>query len=126
MNADITIANPATWSARPVTAPEHAPAALRKSEQALQELPGLPKTGAKADTRDQSRRLDEALTRLNEMMKNSKRNLAFSRDEAINATVITVKDTVSGEVVRQIPNEAVLRVAHSIDELKGMLHNEKI
>jgi flagellar protein FlaG len=39
-------------------------------------------------------------------------------------TVITVKDTHSGEVVRQIPDEALLRVAHNIEEIKGLLYND--
>jgi uncharacterized FlaG/YvyC family protein len=39
--------------------------------------------------------------------------------------VVTVTNTVSGEVIRQIPNEAVVRVAHFIDGAKGLLHNAK-
>jgi len=32
----------------------------------------------------------------------------------------------TGEVVRQIPNEVVIRVAQSIDTFKGLLHNKKV
>lgn len=127
MNTDITIASPVTPPMRPQATSE--PAVVTpalKAAQGSENAPALLKTNAVADPAKQHQRLEEALNRLNEMMKNSGRNLSFSRDAAINATVITVKDTTSGEVVRQIPNEAVLRVAHSIEELKGMLHNEKI
>lgn len=68
--------------------------------------------------------LEEAIQRLNEQMKQNTRNLNFSIDELANRTVITVKSTETGEVIRQIPNETVLKVAHSIEQLKGMLHNE--
>jgi uncharacterized FlaG/YvyC family protein len=35
-----------------------------------------------------------------------------------------VKNQQSGEVIRQIPSEVVIKVAHSIEDLKGMLHNQ--
>jgi uncharacterized FlaG/YvyC family protein len=38
--------------------------------------------------------------------------------------VILVKNQDSGEVIRQIPNEVVIKVAHSIEDLKGILHND--
>jgi len=38
--------------------------------------------------------------------------------------VITVRNTNTGEVVRQIPTEEVIRVAHRMDALKGILFNK--
>lgn len=126
MSADIKIASAAQWPDRPQAIPEHSAVRSHAQTTDAKPLPVVPKAEVKLDTKEMSQRLDEAIARLNEMLKNSNRNLAFSRDEALNTTVITVKNTNSGEVVRQIPSEVVLRVAHSIDELKGMLHNEKI
>jgi len=37
--------------------------------------------------------------------------------------IVVVKNSQTGEVVRQIPNEVVVQVAHSIEAFKGMLHN---
>ena len=68
--------------------------------------------------------LSEAVERLNEQMRRSGRGLNFSVDEVAERTVITVKDTQSGEVIRQIPDEALLRVAHNIEEIKGLLYND--
>jgi len=34
--------------------------------------------------------------------------------------VIVVKKQDTGEVIRQIPNEVVIKVAHSLDKLKGL------
>jgi uncharacterized FlaG/YvyC family protein len=39
--------------------------------------------------------------------------------------VITVRNLETGNVVRQIPGEDVLRMAHNLDKLKGILFNEK-
>jgi uncharacterized FlaG/YvyC family protein len=38
--------------------------------------------------------------------------------------VVYVKNAETGEVVRQIPNEVVVRLAHSIESFKGILHND--
>jgi flagellar protein FlaG len=69
-------------------------------------------------------RLQEAVDRLNEQMKSTGRDLAFGIDEQIDRSVITVKSSTSGELVRQIPGDDVLRVARSIEELKGVLYDE--
>lgn len=82
-----------------------------------------PKAEIRYDPAEMRRNLEEAVARLNEQMKQSARNLNFSIDELAKRTVITVKNTETGEVVRQIPNEAVLNVAHNLERLKGMLHN---
>ena len=78
------------------------------------------------DPKEMRQNLQEALDRLNDQMKRNGRNLNFSMDEAVDRTVITVKNTQTGEVVRQIPDETVLRVAHNIEKVKGMLMNETI
>ena len=67
------------------------------------------------------KQIEEALAELNQQMKVNGRNLAFSMDEKANRMVIRVTDSVTGEVVRQIPDETVLRIAHSIDDFKGVM-----
>ncbi len=69
--------------------------------------------------------LREALERLNDQMRKQGRSLSFSMDEQLNQTIIQVKDSNTGQVVRQIPNEAAVRSARSIEDLKGLLLNEK-
>jgi uncharacterized FlaG/YvyC family protein len=39
--------------------------------------------------------------------------------------VVTVVSESTGEVVRQIPNEVVVRVAHNIEKMKGFFFNSK-
>lgn len=69
-------------------------------------------------------RLQEAVDRLNEQMRATGRDLAFGVDKKIDRLVITVTNKTSGEMVRQIPGDDVLRVARSIEELKGVLYDE--
>ena len=68
--------------------------------------------------------LQTAMKLLNEQMASTSRGLGFSYDSSKQSAVIKVTDLKSGEVVRQIPSEEVLRVAHKLDELKGMLFNK--
>ena len=57
-------------------------------------------------------------------MRDGGRNLSFSMDEKLGGLVIMVKNADTGEIVRQIPSDAVVRMAHNIDEFKGLLHND--
>ena len=77
------------------------------------------------DPRQMAEKLKQVLTEANQQMANSRVALGFSMNEAINGPVITVKNLQTGEVVRTIPNEVVVRVAQSIQSLKGVLFNEK-
>lgn len=70
--------------------------------------------------------VQEAIDRLNEQMRASNRSLNFSMDTQVNRVVITVRNSESGEVVRQIPDETVLRVAHNLKKIRGLLLNEEI
>jgi flagellar protein FlaG len=65
----------------------------------------------------------EAVEHLNKQMANTGRNLGFSMDDVLNYPVVTVRNTNTGEVVRQIPSEAVIRVAHTLEDLKGLLYD---
>ena len=55
----------------------------------------------------------------------TKRGLGFRVDEAVGGPVVTVRSADSGEVVRQIPNEVIVKIAHNIDRAKGLLFNGK-
>ncbi len=70
--------------------------------------------------------LQEAVSRLNDQMKRNGRDLSFSMDEKIDRPIITVKNLQTGEVVRQIPTEEVVRIAHSIEDMKGLLFNQTL
>jgi len=101
---------PATTAREPAVAPEKAVAATAKQRVQI-------------DAAEMQRNVKEAIERLNEQMRKTGRNLNFSMDDKIDRMVITVKNSETGEVVRQIPDEAIVKAAHQIEELKGLLHN---
>ena len=51
------------------------------------------------------------------------RDLIFSIDENTNRSVVTVKDGQSGDVIRQIPSEELLKLAERIQELQQDVGN---
>jgi flagellar protein FlaG len=75
---------------------------------------------------DQEKKLADAVARLNEQVQRNGRGLAFAVDERLNREVITVTSTSTGEIVRQIPSESALKMAHAIEDAKGMLVDERV
>ena len=70
------------------------------------------------------RRLESAVVELNAQMAKTGRSLGFSYDEAAGQSVIRVINKDTGAVLRQMPGDAVLSVAHSIESLKGILYSK--
>ena len=111
--------------ARPTaTAKEAAPAAAPAPAKAApkQEAPSQAERRAEAEA--QRRDLKQAIERMNQQAIKDGRKLNFAMDEVTDQMVITVRKAESGEVIRQIPSEAVLRVAHNMEQLKGLVHDK--
>ena len=70
-------------------------------------------------------RLDDIAETLNQEMQNRSKDLQFSVDEITNRFLVTVLDQKSGEVVKQIPSDAILKVAHNLEALKGILFDDR-
>jgi flagellar protein FlaG len=119
MSNDITpgrlppAALPASIAAKPTEAAKPQPIEAPKAPAQTQ-----------VDAQEARRRLEEATEHLNKQMTRNNRDLSFSVDDVSNKLVVTVK-TRDGEVVRQIPNEAALRVAHNLEDIKGLLQDGK-
>jgi flagellar protein FlaG len=76
------------------------------------------------DLTQQRINLTEAVNHFNEVLRDGGRGISFSIDDQLATPVIIVKNEETGEVIRQIPNEVIVRMAHSIEKLKGLLHNK--
>lgn len=68
---------------------------------------------------DLRRTLEHVAERLREYLQGSQRELEFSIDEGSNATVIRVRDAVTGDVIRQIPGEEALRLLRNLNVGSG-------
>ena len=70
-------------------------------------------------------RLNEISESLNQEMRVRSKDLQFSVDEVTNRFLVTVLDQESGKVVKQIPSDAILKVAHNLEALKGILFDDR-
>lgn len=76
------------------------------------------------DPNQERQELSAAIGMLNKQLESTKRGLGLSYDESKHTAVVKVTDANTGEVVRQIPTEQVLKMAHDIDRFTGMLLNK--
>jgi flagellar protein FlaG len=86
-------------------------------------LPGAGQSSpqpAAASGRSQSD-IKQAVQDLNNYVQSLRRDLQFTIDDESGETVVKVTDPASGEVIRQIPSEEVLAIAHSLEKAQGLL-----
>ena len=106
-----------TPASKAVSQPQQEAKAVPPKEPEHPKLHGNPE--------EQRRAVQEAVDAMNRLMQAQNRSLSFEVDKVAQHTVVTVRDQQSNEIVRQIPNEAVLRVAHNIEAMKGLMHDRK-
>ena len=114
--------------ARPASAPPM-PGGVGSSPVAESVRPkviAIERPDIKVDTEGDSKRLQQAVDRMNAKMVDGGRGLAFNVDPDLGRPVVTVTNKETGEVVRQIPNEVVIRMARSIEDSKGLLLNAQV
>ena len=70
-------------------------------------------------------KLKEISALINEDINNKSMKLKFSLDKITNRMLVTVSDMESGKIIKQIPSETILKVAHSLEALKGILYDDK-
>lgn len=67
-----------------------------------------------------------AVAEIEKFLNETRRNLEFSTDEESGKIVVKVIASDSGELIRQIPSEEALRIAHSLSDVKSVLFDAKV
>lgn len=78
-----------------------------------------------SDLKRLQQRWQEAISEINSRMQSPAQSLNISVDEVANRFVVTVKNETSGELIRFIPDETTLRIAHNMEAMKGILLDGK-
>jgi flagellar protein FlaG len=65
--------------------------------------------------------LKQVAKQIESYLKANGRDLQFSVDQETGRTVVTVRDSSTGEVIRQIPDVEALRIAQSLGQHPGTL-----
>jgi flagellar protein FlaG len=92
----------ASGAATPAIAVDAAKAAVAQATE-----PAAPREPTLVEVKQAARQLETFMESMN-------RYLEFRVDQDSGRTVVTVKDKTTGDVVRQIPTEEVLRLAHNL------------
>jgi flagellar protein FlaG len=66
---------------------------------------------------EEQKAIEEVASKLQEFVNLIDKKLQFTVDEQSGRQVVTVTDRLSGDVIRQIPSDEVLRVARHLSEL---------
>ncbi|MEL7552775.1 flagellar protein FlaG [Pseudomonas protegens] len=120
MSVKLNLSYPA---AKPVT-----PVADKPVEKPREVVPAVTKTAtqdSKKEARTEQEKLKMAVQEIEKFVQSVKRNLEFSIDEPSGKVVVKVIASDSGEVVRQIPNEEVLKLANSLNDASSLLFSAK-
>jgi flagellar protein FlaG len=64
--------------------------------------------------------------RIESYLKSIGRAVEFRLDDATGKTVVTVRSTATGEVIRQIPSDEMLQLARHLDQRANALVNVKV
>ncbi len=69
--------------------------------------------------------LESAVTEMNSVAQNLQRDLLFSVDEKSGGTFVKVVDKETEEVVREIPSKEIREIKARLEEVAGMIFQEK-
>ena len=67
----------------------------------------------------------QALGEVQKAVESVARDLRFSIDKETGRTIVTVVDSVTQEVIRQIPGEEIVAIAKAMDRMQGLLLKQK-
>ncbi|XVN20755.1 flagellar protein FlaG [Pseudomonas corrugata] len=103
------------------------PTVAAKSLEKPQADPAVvPVKKAPKDAAADQETLKKAVQEIEKFVQSVKRNLEFSIDEPSGKVVVKVIASGSGEVIRQIPNEEVLKLANSLNDANSLLFSAEV
>ena len=105
-------------AADPVTSPATVPA-LPTPASAIRDPGKSRPVETKAEVRDtptvqDPKKIEQAVARLNDYVQSLQRDIVFSVDHDSGRSVVRVVERGTQEVIRQIPSEVALRLAHNL------------
>ena len=117
--------NDASKAPQPAAEARRAAQAALTEEVKAQRQEAAAAAEAKAEARPDRQEVSEATQQVAQFFQSVRRELQFREDDVSGRTVISVVDSETGEVIRQIPPEQVVRVAENLGQLKGLLLGER-
>ena len=69
-------------------------------------------------------RLADLVEKIRQAMPSTENSLQFRIDEVLDRPVVSVIDEKSGQVIRQLPSDEVVRAARNIEYMRGVLFDD--
>ncbi|WP_087503404.1 flagellar protein FlaG [Pseudomonas sp. SID14000] len=84
-----------------------------------------PKAVTAAEGTHDAEKVKKAVSEIEKFLSSTRRNLEFSTDEESGKIVVKVIASETGELIRQLPSEEALRIAHSLSDVNSLLFDAK-
>jgi flagellar protein FlaG len=95
-------------------------------------LPALPRetaasqaTTAQAQSKPEAEEVKEAVRDIQEFVSNVTTDLRFTVDKETGRSIVSVVDSKTQQIVRQIPTEEIMKIARNIDRMQGLLFSDR-
>ncbi|WP_176513112.1 flagellar protein FlaG [Pseudomonas faucium] len=85
-----------------------------------------PKAVTAAEKSSDAEKVKNAVSEIEKFLSSTRRNLQFSTDEESGKIVVKVIASETGELIRQLPSEEALRIAHSLHDVNSLLFDAKV
>ncbi len=110
-----------------VTQPASSPVkpALTEEQKAQLAKESVEKTPKEKFSQKKEENVDEAVDKLNKAAQVFDRSIRFQVHKKTNRTMVSVVDTTTDKVIRQIPNEEVLNLVAKMDDYMGLIFDKK-
>ncbi|MCA3182935.1 MULTISPECIES: flagellar protein FlaG [unclassified Cupriavidus] len=119
MASSTPVSMPARITAEPV-AVSPAPAVPATAADAVRPAAAAQDTGSHAGSGNIPGNMAAAVEELVDVLKTTSIGLRFEIDDTTHRVITKVVDKETGELIRQLPSEEVLRFARAIDKLQGL------
>ncbi|WP_409261698.1 flagellar protein FlaG [Pseudomonas putida] len=112
-------------TARPAAPVADKSVAAQSAEKPSSSTTVEPKKVTAAEQSKEAEKVKNAVSQIEKFLSDSKRNLEFSTDEQSGQIVVKVIASATGELIRQLPSEEALRIAHSLSDASSLLFDAK-
>lgn len=79
----------------------------------------------KAEQQPKAEEVKQAVKELQDFVSTVTTDLRFTVDKETGRTIVSVVDSKTQQVVRQIPTEDVMKIARNIDRMQGLLFSDR-
>ena len=91
----------------------------------LKPVPEAPKVDINREPIISSQELETKIAELNEAIVSRNSDIVFSTDPATGKDVVRVSNSSTGELIRQMPSVEALKAMQNIDQMMGLIFNQK-